>query len=107
LKHLGITSETVHTFLDAGATTVVEADDRNSRFHGSIHNFADFFGVHLAEGAAEHGEILRKHKNGTAIDGPFPSHNCIAKEMLLVHAKVVATVIHELKRYFTVRQQDK
>jgi hypothetical protein len=48
LKHLGITSKTVNTLLNARAAAIVEANDRNTSFHGSIHNFADFLGVHLA-----------------------------------------------------------
>jgi hypothetical protein len=98
LKHLGITSKTVNTLLNARAAAIVEANDRYTSFHGSIHNFADFLGVHLAEGASKHSKILRKHKNRAAVDGALARHHRVTKEVLLVHAKVVATVIHKLGR---------
>ena len=47
-------------FLDAGAGAVVEADHRRADRLGEVHHLVDLLGEHLAERAAEDGEVLAR-----------------------------------------------
>ena len=55
--------------LDAGAGAVVEADQRRAHLQGEVHELVDLLGEHLAEGAAEHREVLAEDEHLATVDG--------------------------------------
>ena len=57
-----------HALLDAGAGAVVEADDRRADLEGEVHQLVDLLGEHLAERAAEDGEVLAEDEHLAAVD---------------------------------------
>jgi hypothetical protein len=64
LKYLGIHGHRDDTLLDPRATTIVQPDDRATDVEGDVHEPAYLLSVHLAQTAAEDGEILREHAYG-------------------------------------------
>ena len=58
-----------HSFLDACACTVVEADDRRANFEREIHELVNLLGKHFAKRAAEDGEVLAEHEHLAPVDG--------------------------------------
>ena len=46
------------TFLDPGASSVVDPDERDAERRRKVDDFVDLFSGHLAEGAPVHREIL-------------------------------------------------
>ena len=56
------------TFLDARAGAVVEADERRADRLREVHHLVDLLGEHLAERAAEHGEVLAEHEHLATVD---------------------------------------
>ena len=61
-----------HALLDAGAAAVVDADDRAAGLHRVVHDLDDLLAVDLAEGPAEHGEVLAEHATGRPSTVPVP-----------------------------------
>ena len=58
-----------HAFLDACAGAVVEPDHRRAHRLGEVHHLVDLLGEHLAQRAAEDGEVLAEHEHLAAVDG--------------------------------------
>ena len=56
------------TLLDARAGAVVEPDDRRADRLREVHHLVDLLGEHLAERAAEHGEVLAEHEDLATVD---------------------------------------
>ena len=63
-----VAGERDDAFLDAGAGAVVEPDDRRADLEGEVHQLVDLLGEHLAERAAEDGEVLAEHEHLAAVD---------------------------------------
>ena len=63
-----VAGEADDAFLDAGAGAVVEADHRRADLEREVHQLVDLLGEHLAERAAEHGEVLGEHEHLAALD---------------------------------------
>ena len=57
-EDIGVAGERDDSLLDARAARVVDADDRAAVLHRQVHHLADLLGEHLAERAAEDGEVL-------------------------------------------------
>ena len=49
----------------------------------------------LAERAAEHGEILAEGEDEAAIDQAVAGDHAVARDLLLLHAEIVAAVLDE------------
>ena len=47
------------------------------------------------ERAAEHGEILAEHEDQPAVDRAVAGDDAVARDLLLVHAEIVAAVLDE------------
>ena len=80
--------------LDAGAGAVVEPDDRGPDLQGEVHQLVDLLGEHLAEGAAEDGEVLREHEHLAPVDGAPAGDHAVGVRALL-EARGVGAVAGE------------
>ncbi len=69
--------EADHALLDAGAGAVVEADHGCADLGGEVHQLVDLLGEHLAERAAEDGEVLREHEHLAPVDGAPPGDHAV------------------------------
>mmetsp|Transcript_17924 Transcript_17924/g.42296 ORF Transcript_17924/g.42296 Transcript_17924/m.42296 type:complete len:263 (+) Transcript_17924:1307-2095(+) len=87
LKHVGIATQTVHTFLNASSTRVVETNHGRSHSHGHVHDLDHFLSVRFRERSSQDGEILRKGIDGTAVDLAVPGDDAVAGKLLGIHAK--------------------
>ena len=81
--------------MNAGASRIVQADDRGTIFQGHIQDFADFLGVHLTQATAKHGEVLGEYVNQAAINCSPTGDHAVAHELLLFQAKIIGTVNYE------------
>src|SRR5205807_8718022 len=71
-EDLGVAGPRHRALLDPRAARVVYPDHGTAVLHGEIHGLADLLGEHLAQRAAEHGEVLREDE-----DLP-PEHRAVA-----------------------------
>src|SRR5215831_5580442 len=97
-----------HTFLNARAAGIVQANDRRSSAHGEVHYFANFLRVGFRERAAEDGEVLREDVNQASIDAAIAGDEAVARGALLLHAEVHTAVANEFVEFFEgafVKQQ--
>ena len=88
-----------HSFLNARAARVVQANHRRARTHGQVHDLADFRGVGFGERAAEHCKIVRKDVDQPAVDAAVAGDEAVARRALLLHAKVSAAVRDEFVEF--------
>eukprot|EP00966_Prymnesium_polylepis_P028376 656799-Prymnesium_polylepis.1 len=82
--------QTAH--LDARASGVVEADDGRADLECLIHDFADLFGVRLAQRAAEHREVLREDEDAPPVDLAVARHDTVSRRLIVLHTEVDAAV---------------
>ena len=94
-KHIGITGERGHAFLNARTAGIVDANHRRAHAHGLVHDLGNFLGMGLGQGASENGKILAKHENQAAVDGAIACDHAVAGNGLFVHAKIDAAMLHE------------
>src|SRR5919198_4273424 len=84
-EDVAVSAERHDALLDAGAPGVVEADHGAADLGRQIHDLAHLLGHHLAERAAEDGEVLREDADLATVDlavardhgvapGPVPEH---------------------------------
>src|SRR6185312_2318208 len=95
LEHFGIGGERGNALLDACAARIVEADHRRADLHRLVHDLADLLGMGLAQGSAEHGEILAEGEDGAAIDEAMAGDDAIARDFLLVDAEIRRAMLDE------------
>src|SRR5207249_9285593 len=95
-KNVGVTAKADFAFLYAGATGIVETDDRRANVHRQIHHFANLFGVRFGKGTAKHGEILREDKDFSAIDQAVTSDDSVSRKLLFVESEVARTMLNQL-----------
>ena len=57
-----------HAFLDAGPGAVVQPDHGHADGLGQVHDLVDLLGEHLAQRAAEDGEVLAEDAHPAAVD---------------------------------------
>ena len=67
-EHVAVGAERHHPLLDAGPAGVVDADHRAADLGRQIHDLAHLLAHHLAQGAAEDGEVLAEHAHGAPVD---------------------------------------
>ena len=83
------------TFLDARAGAVVEADHRRADGLGEVHHLVDLLGEHLAERAAEHGEVLAEHEHLATVDRSPPGDDAVGERPRVLDAEPVGAVAGE------------
>ena len=76
-----------HALLNAGATTIVNADDRATVLQSELLHLHNLLAVHLREGTTVHGEILRVHGNQTAIHGAVTGDQTVTQGLLRLHTE--------------------
>ncbi len=99
-KNFGVARERHHSFLNARAAGIVQADDGRAVAHGEIHDFGDFRGVGFGERAAENGEILREDVHQAAADAAVAGDEAVAGRALRFHAEIVGVVADEFVELF-------
>ena len=96
LEDLAVEAEGDHALLDARAAALVDADDRAAVLHREVEDLDDLLAVHLAEAAAEHGDVLGEDRDRPAVDGAVAGDDAVAERALVVHAEVGRPVAGEL-----------
>jgi hypothetical protein len=94
-EDLGVAGERVDALLDPGAARVVEPDQGHAELERHVHHLADLAGVHLAQRAADDGEVLAEEVDRPALDQRVPGDDAVAEELLLLHAEIGAAVRRE------------
>src|SRR5690606_17664030 len=84
------------TLLDPGPGTLVDPDDRAAGLHREVHDLRDLLAVHLAEAAAEHGEVLGEHADHPAVDRAVAGDDAVAVRPVLLQPEVGAAVPGQL-----------
>ena len=109
-EHLAVRGEAAHAFLDARAAGVVEPDQRDPALERQVLDPADLLRLHLGERAAQHGEVLREHRDAPAVDLAEAGDDAVAREALLVEAELAHVVRREraelLERAFVEQQRE-
>ena len=116
LENLRVTSQRIATFLNTSTARIVQTDHGSTHIHSLIHHLADLLSIRARKRTAQHGEILGKEEDQTAVDGTMTRDNTITRIVLLLHTKVSAavslqlvvfaegTLIHEQLNSFTSAQ---
>src|SRR5699024_10927792 len=68
----------------AGATRVVDADDRAPDLDGEIHDGADLLTEALPHRAAEHRVVVRVHDHGATVDRAPAGHHAVTERVVRV-----------------------
>lgn len=92
LKDFSVATEGGNTLLDTGTTGVVDADDGCADFEGLVHDLADLLGMGLRKGSTKDGKVLGEDEDRAAVDVAVAGDNTVAVVLLLLHAKVRASV---------------
>ena len=79
-------------FLDARATRVVDADDRDPVAQCEVHHLDHLLREDLAERAAIDGEILREDADGPAVEQAKSGDDTVAEGMPLRHREVLGAM---------------
>src|SRR5262249_12281776 len=80
--------------LDARAAGVVDPDQRAAELRGEIHDLADLLREHLAQRAAEDGEVLREDEDLAPEDRAVAGDDGVAERTTLEHPEVRLAVAH-------------
>src|SRR4029079_10239371 len=78
--------------LDAGATAVVQTDERRTNRFRQVHHLVDLLGVDLAQRAAEDREVLREYEPLAAVDRPPAGDDTVGQRTVLFDAEAVGAV---------------
>ena len=94
-EDVAVGAERDDALLDPRAAGVVEADHRRPDLRGQVHDLAHLLRHHLAERAAEDGEVLAEDEHRPAVDRPVAGDHRVAVGPLLVHVELVRAVADE------------
>ena len=94
-EDVAVGAERDDALLDPGAAGVVDADHRRPDLGGEVHHLAHLLRHHLAEAAAEDGEVLGEDEDGSAIDRAVAGDDGVAPGPFLLHLEVVGAVADE------------
>ena len=94
-EDVAVGAERDDALLDPGAAGVVEADHRRADLGGEVHHLDHLLGHHLAERAAEDGEVLAEDEDGAAVDLAVAGDHGVAPGPVLVHLEVGGAVTDE------------
>src|SRR5690606_29809416 len=92
VENVRIAAKRNHTFLNARATAVVQADYWCAVLQGKIHNLANFFCMGFRKAAAKNRKILRKNVDESAVYFSVTCHYTIAEVHFLFHSEITAAV---------------
>src|SRR4029079_10289970 len=107
-EDVGVETEPHHALLDAGASRVVDADEGAADLHRHVHDLDDLLAEHLAQGPAEHREVLGEDADLPAVDGAEADDDTVAERTVLVLAegrRPVAGELVDLDERTLVQQQ--
>ena len=93
VKDGAVAGERVDALLDARAGRVLERDDRGAELGGLLHQRHDLVRVHLAERAADDGEILAEGRDLSTADIAGAGHDPVGGQRLLLHAEEAAGML--------------
>ena len=96
VEDLAVEAERDDALLDARAAALVDADDRAAVLHREVEHLDDLLAVHLAERAAEHGDVLAEDADRAAVDRAVAGDDAVAERAVLLHAEVGRAVPGEL-----------
>ena len=82
LEDLAVEAEGDHALLDARAAALVDADDRAAVRHREVEDLDDLLAVHLAEAAAEDGDVLGEDRDRPAVDRAVAGDDAVAEGAL-------------------------
>ena len=94
-EDVAVGAERDHALLDPGAARVVEADHRRPDLRRQVHDLAHLLRHHLAERAAEDGEVLAEDEHRAPVDGPVAGDHRVSPGTLVVHVEFVRAVADE------------
>ena len=81
--------------LDARAARVVDPDDGAADLGRQVHHLAHLLAHDLAQGPAEHREVLGEDAHAAALDRPVPGDHGVAPRPVAVHVELGGAVAHE------------
>ena len=93
-EHLAVAAERRHALLDARPAGIEQADDGGAVLQRHVLDLHDLLGVRIRQRAAEHREVLGEHVDDAAVDGAPARDHAVAGDLGLLHAEVVAAVLH-------------
>ena len=93
MEDAAVEAEGDHALLDAGAGTVVDADQRTAGLDGQLLHLDDFLAVDLSEGAAEHGGVLAEHTHVATVNGAVAGDHPVTGGAVGLQAEVLAAVL--------------
>ena len=94
-EDVAVGAERDDALLDPRPAGVVEPDHRRPDLRGEVHDLAHLLRHHLAERAAEDGEVLAEDEHRPAVDRPVAGDHGVAVGPLLVHVELVRAVADE------------
>ena len=94
-KDFAVTGQGVHSFLDTGTARVVDPDQRNAHIERVVHDLGDLAGVHKAQRATGHGEVLGEDGDRRTADRTRTDDHTVAGKRFVLHAEVTAVVLDE------------
>ena len=109
-EDLPVEAERDDALLDPRAARVVQADHGATDLHREVHDLDDLLAEHLAEGAAEHGEVLCEDRHLPAVDHPVAGHHPVAVGAVLLlpelGAPVPGVLVHLDERALVEQHRD-
>ena len=94
-EDVAVGAERDDALLDAGAAGVVDADHGAADLGRQIHDLDHLLGHHLAERAAEDGEVLGEDAHAAALDRAVAGDDGVAPGPVLLHPELVRAVADE------------
>jgi hypothetical protein len=82
-----VAGQGVDALLDPCSAAVVDEHEGSAALQGQVHHLADLVRVHLADGAAGHGEVLGGGEDLAALDGPRHADDSFSRQLLALHAE--------------------
>src|SRR5699024_2017664 len=86
-ENLPVEAQRYDTLLNPRAGTLVDPDDRASRFDRQVHDLGDLLAVHLAETAAEYRKVLRENAHRAAVDSAVAGDDAVAERPIVLHTE--------------------
>ncbi|CKS90716.1 Uncharacterised protein [Mycobacterium tuberculosis] len=91
-KDTAVQAQRDDTFLDARASTVVDADERTAGLDRQFLDLDDFLAVHLAKAAAKHRGVLAEDAHVAPVDGAVAGDHAVAERAFFTEIEVGAAV---------------
>ena len=99
-KNVRVAPQRHDALLDPGTTRVVQSNDRRADFHGHVHDFTYFPGIHFGQGTTEYRKILGKDINQSAVDPPETGDHTVADNFLIFHTEIVTAMLNKTIDFF-------